>query len=77
MRAGGTRARYEEPALMVATITAVALFLAIWAIAVEITSASDEVDAFDAPSRLPNPGPRDLHAVALGTLSSAPVPRWT
>lgn len=58
-------------------IAAVFLFAAIAALVAGMRAegASEASLPGDSPRRLPDPGPRDMHAVT-GTLGHAPVPSW-
>ncbi len=57
---------------LLATLT----FCTIAAVIQVVRADSRDVDAFcDQPRRLPDPSPRDLHAIT-GTLDRAPVPSW-
>jgi hypothetical protein len=62
-------------------VTALVFFGALTWIITALRESDDhsDVDArawVEVPSRLPNPGPRDLHAVTGGTLGRAHVPSW-
>ena len=57
-------------------LVAVLIFTAVVGIAGALRANDDEIGAFaDEPRRVPNPSPRDIHAIT-GTLGHAPVPRW-
>ena len=57
--------------------TAIVFFGALTAAITALRSSDDAVEEFAAePRRLPDPGSRDLHTVAGGTLGRAYVPSW-
>ena len=57
-------------------LTALALALVVFALAATRDRSPALDHTFDAPKRLPDPGPRDVHAVGGLTLANAPVPSW-
>jgi hypothetical protein len=62
---------------MTGVLTAVVLFAAIAGLIAGYRTDSDRAESFDdAPRRVPNPGPRDLHTVTGSTLARAYVPSW-
>jgi hypothetical protein len=61
---------------MASIITALAVFFVVVSVIAALRSDEETVTDFaDAPTRLPNPGSRDIYAVS-GTLGRAPVPSW-